>query len=226
MITSFRHATAIVIALMLASITAQAADLHDMRGTPTIHGNPAAGQTKAAVCMACHGSDGYSVVPEFPNLAGQSTTYLYQQMQAFKQGWRSNAVMQSQLSPLSDTELADLAAFFTAMPTRKASAESTASDGRNLYLEGASNRGIPACQGCHGSDGDGPQSIGNNRIAGVAWSTFPALAGQSSAYVQQQLKAYRGGQRSGSTNAAVMHGVTENLTDTDIAALAHYIAGL
>ena len=56
-------------------------------------GNPEAGATKAAVCTACHGPNGNSVNPEWPNLAGQSAAYVTEQLTIFRAGHRNNAVM-------------------------------------------------------------------------------------------------------------------------------------
>ena len=43
-------------------------------------GDADAGQGKAAVCAACHGVDGNSVVPNWPKIAGQHAAYLQRQM--------------------------------------------------------------------------------------------------------------------------------------------------
>ena len=51
-------------------------------------GDAAAGQTKAAVCSACHGADGNSTVPQWPKLAGQHAGYLIRQFGLIKTGAR------------------------------------------------------------------------------------------------------------------------------------------
>jgi cytochrome c553 len=72
----------------------------------------AAGKTRAAQCAACHGPDGHAVMPQTPNLAGQDEDYLAEQLKAFRSGERQNETMSVIAKPLSDTEIADLAAYF------------------------------------------------------------------------------------------------------------------
>ncbi len=76
-------------------------------------GNPEAGATKAAVCTACHGPNGNSVNPEWPNLAGQSAAYVTEQLTIFRAGHRNNAVMWPMAIALTDEDIADLAAYFS-----------------------------------------------------------------------------------------------------------------
>lgn len=227
--STLRHATsalAALAALCFAGAPAAADRLHDLRGTTPIHGSATAGKDKANICVACHGADGHAVVPQFPNLGGQSPTYLYLQMQAYKEGQREHATMQAQLAPMSDQDLRNLSAFFASMPRFHAGGADSGSRGATLYHQGDSARGIPGCQGCHGSDGAGPHPDSASAMPRAAWPSFPALAGQPVEYVVAQLQAYRDGARHGNTNAAIMHGVTGNLDDTDIQALAGYIAGM
>ncbi len=66
------------------------------------------------------------------------------------------------------------------------------------------------CVGCHG-----PRGI--SRVA-----SYPSIAGQSSDYLHEQLHAFRNGER----HDPMMSSIARNLSDEDIAALAHYYAGL
>jgi cytochrome c553 len=78
-------------------------------------GDATAGQKKAANkgCPACHGDNGISVSPEFPNLAGQQVDYLAAVLKHYKNGKRKNPIMQAQVANLSDKDILDLAAFFS-----------------------------------------------------------------------------------------------------------------
>jgi cytochrome c553 len=76
-------------------------------------GNPAAGKDKAAVCAGCHGADGNSPTPMFPKIAGQYENYLVHALKAYKSGERKNPIMAGMAAPLSDQDIADLAAFFS-----------------------------------------------------------------------------------------------------------------
>ncbi|HXH03723.1 MAG TPA: cytochrome c [Candidatus Competibacteraceae bacterium] len=88
-------------------------------GAPALAGDPAAGKAKAAACAACHGPEGVSPNPEWPNLAGQKEKYLINQLKAFKSGTRSNPMMSPMATPLSDTDIEDLAAYFSSLPPGK-----------------------------------------------------------------------------------------------------------
>lgn len=78
-------------------------------------GDAAAGKTKAALCMGCHGEDGISVSPEIPNLRGQKEMYIIKQIGDFKSGLRKNPIMSSMASGVSDEDAADIAAFFSGL---------------------------------------------------------------------------------------------------------------
>ncbi len=75
----------------------------------------AAGKAKSATCAACHGADGHSVSPIWPNLAGQKDAYLVKQLKAFKDGTRKDPTMSPMAAPLSDDDMANLAAYFASL---------------------------------------------------------------------------------------------------------------
>ena len=81
----------------------------------TPQGDPAAGAEKAQSCHACHGSDGLSINTMWPNLAGQKAGYLRKQMIDFRDGRRTDPVMVPLTTNLSDQDIADIAAHFSAM---------------------------------------------------------------------------------------------------------------
>ena len=76
-------------------------------------GNAEAGKAKSATCAACHGSDGNSPTPNFPKLAGQHQDYLYHSLKDYKSGKRKNAIMAGQVQNLSESDMADLTAYFS-----------------------------------------------------------------------------------------------------------------
>lgn len=78
-------------------------------------GDPAAGQAKAGVCAACHGVDGISMIPMYPNLKGQHAAYLAKQMKDFRSGTRNDPVMGAQAKLLSDQDIENLAAYFASL---------------------------------------------------------------------------------------------------------------
>lgn len=181
-----------------------------------IAGSAEQGQAKAATCVACHGVNGNSVNPEWPNLAGQHETYIERQLAAFKNDQRQNPLMTPMAKPLSDQDMADLGAYYAAQKsTGTLEAEpSKVALGEKLYRGGDASKGIAACASCHGPGGDG------NPAAGYA-----LIKGQHATYTTAQLKAYRSGTRQTDPNQ-MMRNVASALTDEQIAAVASYIQGL
>jgi cytochrome c553 len=76
----------------------------------------AAGRTMARSCAPCHGALGMSNQPEIPHLAGQPPAYTAAQLRAFRAGTRRNEVMAVMAKPLTDDEIANLAAWFSSIP--------------------------------------------------------------------------------------------------------------
>jgi cytochrome c553 len=77
--------------------------------------DPAAGRQKAQACAVCHGPLGVSSMPDAPNLAGQPALYLSTQLRAYRDGTRRHEVMSVMAKPLSDADIANLAAWFSAI---------------------------------------------------------------------------------------------------------------
>lgn len=93
---------AVLLAMLLASLPF----------TLAADGDPAAGKDKSAVCQACHGLDGKSVDPSYPNLAGQHESYLVKAMADYRAGRRTNPIMGPMAINLSDQDIEDLAAWY------------------------------------------------------------------------------------------------------------------
>lgn len=188
-------------------------------------GDPAAGQAKAAVCGACHGPDGNSVAPNFPKLAGQGERYLLKQLHDIKVGSAPGAPadvgrkvpeMTGILSPYSDQDLADLAAYYASQEMSIGQADPALVDqGEALFRGGKVELGMPACTGCHAPDGVGNEPAG-----------FPRLGGQHAAYVAKQLTDFREGVRTNDGDTMVMRTIASKLSNKDIQALSSYIQGL
>ncbi len=178
-------------------------------------GSKEAGQAKAATCSACHGMDGNSLNPEWPNLAGQGEVYIVRQLKAFKAGQRQNVLMSPMAAILSDEDMADLAAYFSSQTVRGGEADpSKFKAGQRVYRSGKVNEQVMACAGCHGPDGRG------NAPAG-----FPAIHGQHATYVAAQLRAYKSGARTTDPNQ-MMRNIAASLSEDEIDAVASFIQGL
>ncbi|VAW60296.1 Cytochrome c4 [hydrothermal vent metagenome] len=98
-----------VLTLLAASVLAMSAS-SAMAG-----GDAAKGKAKAASCGACHGADGISKVPTYPNLKGQKSAYVVKQLKAFKSGARKDPTMNAMSKPLSDADMANLAAYYESL---------------------------------------------------------------------------------------------------------------
>jgi cytochrome c553 len=174
----------------------------------------AKGQTLATqVCGACHAADGNRGAPAFPIIGGQHPEYLVKQLGEFKAGKRKNPIMQGFAAPLSDDDIRNVAAFYASKPAKPGFAKSkdTIALGEKIWRGGVADRNIPACAGCHSPTG-----------AGIP-AQFPRIAGQHADYTEAQLVAFRGGDR---TNSTQMTAVAAKLNDREIKAVADYAAGL
>jgi len=78
-------------------------------------GDVAAGKAKSVVCAACHGADGKSVNPMWPNLAGQQEMYLVKQIKAFRDGTRTDPSMAPMVAGLTDEDAENLAAYYSSL---------------------------------------------------------------------------------------------------------------
>jgi cbb3-type cytochrome c oxidase subunit III len=191
------------------SVMAQAA------GTAVV-GDAAAGQSKVAVCGACHGADGNSLAPTFPKLAGQGERYLLKQLHDIKAGNRVVVPMTGMLSNLSEQDLADIAAYFSSQHMSVGAADpKLVARGKELFSGGKLDQGMPACTGCHSPNG-----------AGNAAAGFPKIGGQQADYIALQLTNFREGERTNDGDTKIMRSIAEKLSNKDIAALASYIQGL
>lgn len=207
-----------------------AAPFLDLRRQQPVGGDAAAGKAASAACSTCHGANGIAVAPNFPNLAGQSATYLYVQLETFKAGQRVDPIMAAMAAPLDDATMRNLAAYYASLPPKAGAPTgdaptAAAPAAATLFSDGDPSRGIPPCQGCHGiaarglPAGDGPDASRPH----PPWSTIPRLRGQSGVYVAKALRDFRDGARAGTSNAMVMHGVAGTLDDAEIQALADFI---
>lgn len=185
-------------------------------------GDAEAGKAKAATCAACHGTDGNSLLTQYPKLAGQHAGYLEKQIKEFKLGMtsggkqgRMDPVMGGMAMPLSDQDAADLAAYFSTLPiSDNTTSEESVELGQKLYRAGDAERGITACTACHGPRGNG-----------TGLSGFPKISGQHADYVKIQLEKFRSGDRANDMNA-MMRNISAKLTDAEISALSQYVGGL
>ena len=179
-------------------------------------GDVVAGKAKATTCGACHGADGNSLVPNFPKLASQGERYLIKQMTDIKSGNRQVPEMTGQLDSLTETDIANVAAYFSSQKTASGAADPKLLElGQRIFLSGNEKTGVPACIACHGAGGKGLAAAG-----------FPRLAGQHSAYTEKQLKAFYGSERTNDGDTKVMRDIASRMHMDEIKAVSNYIQGL
>lgn len=172
--------------------------------------------TALPACAMCHGANGEgNVAAGFPRLAGLSRHYLIEQLDAFADGSRQSPSMQAFASHLSHDERSQLATYFSSLPgpayrdPPPLSSLRPSNRGEWLALRGDGAHDVPACAQCHGVDGAGVGDV------------FPPLAGQSAAYLRNQLHAWRHGLRNPGP-LALMPAVAWRLSASDIDAVAAY----
>ena len=181
-----------------------------------VEGDAKAGESKSQACAACHGAKGNSSNPEWPNLAGQHPSYIYEQLKLYKSQKRNNSIMWGQAGNLSEQDMKDLAVYYAQQePAVGEASEEAVELGESIYRGGIREKGVPACAACHGPSGAGNPGV-----------PYPRLAGQKATYTANQLTAYREGKRGDYEQAQVMNDIAENLSDEEIQAVSSYIAGL
>lgn len=165
-------------------------------------------------CMPCHGENGVSQVPMFPNLAGQQTDYLKKQLSDFATGRRKSEVMVTALAEIKASDFPALAAYYSAQKPASINVELSAliAEGRKLFHEGNEATGLPACSSCHLDAGEGS-------------GRYPRVAAQNAAYILQQLHDFNAGTRH-NDRGRPMREVARLLTEDQMKALADYLAAL
>lgn len=118
-----------------ATMHSQAATLSDqdmqdiaafLAGKPLQAGNPAEGQAPAKateLCVACHGTDGVGITPQYPTLAGQYADYLERALKDYRDGGRKNPIMGGFVASLSDADIKTLATYYSEQKPTLSTAE-------------------------------------------------------------------------------------------------------
>jgi cytochrome c553 len=174
--------------------------------------NPARGKAKVQeVCSACHGEQGVSVSPQYPNLAGQSGAAIYKQLSDYRSGSRTNQVMTDIAKSLDEATLADVAAYYAAQPKRNFDPATLAESPPaivHLVELGDPGRNIPPCAACHRPGSGGPIEA-------------PNLSEQGRDYIVAQLKMYATGDRRNDVYGR-MRTIAPKLTSAEVDGLAAY----
>ncbi|MBS0446886.1 MAG: cytochrome c4 [Proteobacteria bacterium] len=166
------------------------------------------GATLALNCTMCHGAQGLSS-SDAPNLAGQYPEVIIKQLQDYKSGKRSSAIMAALAQRLSDKDIDDLAAYYAYLPKARTAPTTYDESLPTLVRVGAPLRNIAPCVSCHG---------GIDQKLGAPW-----IEGMPKDYLVHQLKVFRSGDRRNDSEAQ-MRNVARSMTDTEIDEVALFYA--
>lgn len=165
------------------------------------------GRVKAQTCIGCHGPGGNSSIPLIPSLSGQPKQFIISALFQFREGKRVNAQMSPFATALSNADLNDLAAYFSAQAIAGDQASASASSmavGKQLSVQNN-------CVACHAANLMGQQHI-------------PRIAGLHKDYLREQLLSFKASKRG--EMDGVMTSAAQALTVQDIEVLAEYLSGL
>jgi cytochrome c553 len=176
-------------------------------GAPARAADLEAGKRKAEPCATCHGADGNATIPGTPSLAGQPVYFTHWQLIKYRDGRRKDPQMSPVAQNLSDTDLADLAAYYAVqrpLPRPAITDPAKVAEGKRLA-------NLHHCASCHRPDLSGQQQV-------------PRLAGQDYDYLLRLLRGFKA--KTASDLDGTMTMAVQPLREEEILALVHYMASL
>lgn len=204
--------------LFSALIAVLAMTLHPATHAQGITGNAAAGEKKNAMCIGCHGIEGYQAsfpeVHKVPMISGQNAAYIAAALTAYKKDDRKHPTMRGIAGTLSEQDIADLAAYYAARG--EAATDAPAKPARAPSPQVAELLKKGNCIACHGENFNQPID-----------PSYPKLAGQHPDYLYVALKAYKDNPNGvvGRSNA-IMGAQVKAFSLNELKALADYIGSL
>lgn len=196
----------LTLALAAAATLAQAQE---------VKGDVKAGEKKNAMCIGCHGIEGYQAsfpqIYKVPKISGQNAKYIAAALDGYRKGDRKHPSMRGIAGSLTDQDIADLAAFYESHGGAKEAAAPAKAE-----LPEALKGKLAACVACHGENFNNTTDPAN-----------PRLAGQHADYLTVSLQAYKAKDKQvvGRSNATMV-GMVGTLSDAEIKQVANYLAGL
>ena len=179
-------------------------------------GNAKKKKNLVGTCLACHGENGNSYAPSFPNIAGQNAQYLFKQLLEIQSGQREVLTMAGILDDLSKSDLSDIAAYYESQPRNLGAAKKDLVElGETIYRAGIPRKNVAACTACHSPTGNGNGP-----------AVFPALAGQWPDYIVTQLKNFQSGERHNDGDSQMMRITAMDMNEKEMTAVASYLFGL
>jgi len=184
-----------------------------------VKGDAKAGETKNAMCIGCHGIQGYqSSFPEVykvPMISGQSAKYIASALNAYKKGERKHPTMRNIADSLTDQDIADLSAYYSTHGV-VAGAELPAKPGKEPSAEVQALLNKANCASCHGANFNKPID-----------PSYPKIGGQHADYLFVALKSYKveNNPKVGRGNA-IMAGMAKQYTNAELKQLANYLSSV
>jgi cytochrome c553 len=166
------------------------------------------GATLGMQCTMCHGARGLSEA-DSPNLAGQYATAIFKQLQDYKSGARTSAIMSPRVVDLTERDMRDLAAYYAYLPRLPGYHPGQTGSTPRIVESGAPMRNIAPCASCHG---------GVDYKAGSAW-----LEGESAVYLKAQLEAFASGARHNDISQQ-MRNIARGMSREEMRQAADYFA--
>jgi cytochrome c553 len=170
------------------------------------------------LCAICHSADGVSRMAKFPKLAAQRPDYIAKQLRDFRAERRHNdgGPMLTNAGGLTEKQIDEVVTYFGSLPPPPpadgALDPRVAAIGATLFNEGMLEAGVDACVTCH---------VGRGRPGVLA----PRITAQHAGYLEKQLHDFKNGDRENDPRG-MMRAVAEALSDTEISAVAAYVATL
>jgi cytochrome c553 len=209
-VSTFAVSSVTAALLLGASATATAQDSK---------GDAKVGQSKAAMCIGCHGIVGYQAsfpeIHKVPKISGQSAGFIVSSLNAYKKGERKHPTMRGIATTLSDQDMADLAAYYSVHGVVEG-ATLAAKPSKEPSPKVAELLKKAACISCHGENFAKPIS-----------PAYPKIAGQHADYLYIALKGYKteGNPLVGRDNG-VMGGIVKQFSNNELKEMAKYIGSI
>ena len=203
--------TVFALAVSCVTLTAQAQELK---------GDAKAGESKNAMCSGCHGIQGYQAsfpeVYRVPMIYGQSAKYIASALGAYKKGDRKHPSMRGIAETLTDQDMADLAAYYSAAGSVAGAAPLADKPSKEPSEKAKALLAKANCSSCHGANYSKPID-----------PSYPKLAGQHNDYLLVALKSYKvqNNPKVGRNNA-IMAGMAKQYTNAELKIMANYLASL
>lgn len=204
----------IKISVLAVSFVTAAAFAQDIKG------DVKAGESKNAMCAGCHAIKGYQAsfpeIHKVPMISGQAEKYIVSSLNAYKKGERKHPSMRGISETLSDQDIADLAAYYSASGVVKDAKPLAEQPSKEPNAQVQALLAKANCSSCHGANFSKPID-----------PSYPKLGGQHADYLLVALKSYKVEKNAKvGRNNAIMAGMAKPYTNAELKLMANYLSSL